>query len=171
MNTIKMNYKGFSFDVNPTSIKTELSKNIAKKSILFKSAKTQEVFFEPARISGSGRFVGTDARQKAHNLMRIFKSKGSAYLFAYDMPPMKAFFCNLSVSYSAKENCVSYTFSFVEDCNDKQFSYDFGCTYALEGENLYDISNRTDVAVERLFEYNNYSDLFSVRKGDRVWLC
>lgn len=171
MKLIKMSYKGFVFDVNPSSIRAEFSKNMAKKNILFKSGKAQEVCFEPAKISGSGRFAGDHARQYAHSLMRIFRSKGSAYLFAPDFEPMKAFFSDLSISYNAGENCVSYTFSFIEDSENKQFSFDFGYTYALEGENLYDISNRTDVAVEKLFEYNVYPDLFSVNEGDKVWLC
>lgn len=171
MKLIKMSYKGFIFDVNPSSIKAELSKSIAKKSILFKSGRAQEMCFEPAKISGSGRFTGDNARQCAHNLMRVFKSRGPAYLLAPDIPPMKAYFSDLSISYNADENCVSYSFAFIEDSEDKQFSYDFGYTYALEGENLYDISNRTDVDIERLFEYNDYPDLFSVSEGDKVWLC
>lgn len=171
MNFIKMSYKGLSFDVNPSSIKAEFTKSIAEKNILFKSGRVQEICFEPAKISGSGKLTGDNARQCAHSLMRIFKSKGSGYLFAPDISPMKAFFSELSISYNASENCVSYSFTFVEDSENKSFSFDFGYTYALEGENLYDISNRTDVAVEKLFEYNDYADLFSVSEGDRIWLC
>jgi hypothetical protein len=171
MEFVKMTYKGFSFDVNPSSVKAEFSKTIAKKNIIFKSSKAQEICFENTKITASGKFTGENARQNSHTLMRIFKSKGSAYLFAPDIAPIKAYMSDLKISYNAGEQCVSYEVTFIEDCDDKSFLFDFGYTYALDGENLYDVSNRTDIAIEKLFEYNDYSDLFSVKEGDKIWLC
>jgi hypothetical protein len=171
MQTIKMSYKGLIFDVNPTSVKTEFSKSIAKKKILFKSSKSQEMCFNPVKISGSGKLIGDKAKEQAHNLMRIFKSKGSAYLFVPELPPIKAYLSELNISFNSAQNCIDYDFAFIEDSEDKDYLKDFAYTYAFEGENLYDISNRTEISVENLFEYNDYSDLFSVNEGDKVWLC
>lgn len=171
MKTIKMSYKGLVFSANPSSIKVQLSKSISKKSIPFSTSNAQEVCFKPSKISGEGMFTGADAREFAHKLMHVFKSEGSAYLLLPNAEPITVFFESLDISYDSSKNCVSYSFSFVEDCKSKKYSFDFGYTYALEGENLYDISNRTDVSVEKLFEYNTYKNLFSVSAGDKVRLC
>lgn len=171
MQTITMNYKGFCFNANPAYIKAEYSKNIASKTVLFKSSKQQEISFKAAKIKGKGKFVGTDAGEKAHELIKVFRSKGSAFLFSPDLPPMTAYFSALDISYNAVENCVDYSFEFIEDSNAKNPVRNFGYTFALDGENLYDIANRTSVGVDKLFKCNNYPDLFSVSKGDKVWLC
>ena len=155
MQAITMTYKGFCFDANPAYIKAEYSKNIASKSVLFKSAKQQEISFKAAKIKGNGKFVGSNAGEKAHELIKVFQSKGSSFLFSHDLPPMRAYFSSLDISYNAVEECVDYSFEFIEDSDAK---------------NLYDIANRTSVGVEKLFKCNNYPDLFSVREGDKVWL-
>ena len=158
MQAIKMTYKGFCFDANPAYIKAEYSKNIASKSVLFKSAKQQEISFKAAKIKGNGK------------LIKVFQSKGSSFLFSHDLPPMRAYFSSLDISYNAVEECVDYSFEFIEDSDAKNPIRNFGYTFALADENLYDIANRTSVGVEKLFKCNNYPDLFSVREGDKVWL-
>jgi hypothetical protein len=165
-----MSYKGFCFNVNPSSIKVDYSKNVAVKTSLFATSVGQEVNFEPTKIAGSGKFVGDKAREYANALTRIFQSDGSAYLFVPDGMPIKAYFKNLSISYNSEKNCVSYDFEFVEDYQGKKRKYDFGYTYAKNGENLFDVANRTDVDIQTLFESNDFADLFSLKDGDKVWL-
>lgn len=170
MQYIKMNYKGFEFDINPSSIKMELSKRVSKRVIPFKSTKIQEICFNPAKFKGSGCFYGKNARQQAHSLVRLFNDEGSAYLFSPDFPPTRAFFNDLSISFNAQKDAVEYTVEFVEDSLGKKDKYNFGFTYALYGENLFDIANRCDKRVEDLFDKNNFENLFSVKEGDKVWL-
>lgn len=165
-----MNYKDFSFDVNPSDVKIEFSKKISCENIIFSHSKTDEISFNPVIISGEGYFCGKNAKNYAHELMRIFKDRGSDYLFAPDIDPVKAFFDNLCISYNADKNCLSYKFSFIEDCTGKESTYDFGFTYANKGENLYDIANRMGVSVETIVENNDFEDLFSVSEGDKVCL-
>lgn len=171
MKLIKMSYKGFVFSANPSSIKIQLSKYVSKRNIPFFTSKTQEICFQPARITGKGIFVGNDAGELADKLMRVFKSEGSGYLFLPNSEPVPAYFDALDISYDAEKNCVSYTFSFIEDCKGKKHNFDFGYTFALAGENLYDVANRTDVSIEKLVACNDFKDLFSLTEGDRVRLC
>ena len=104
MQAITMTYKGFCFDANPAYIKAEYSKNIASKSVLFKSAKQQEISFKAAKIKGNGKFVGSNAGEKAHELIKVFQSKGSSFLFSHDLPPMRAYFSSLDISYRCKKS-------------------------------------------------------------------
>lgn len=171
MKLIKMSYKGFVFYANPSSIKIQLSKHVSKRNIPFFYSKTQEICFKPAKITGNGCFTGNDAGKYADSLMRIFKSENSGYLFLPNSEPLLAYFELLDVSYDAEKNSVSYSFSFLEDCRNKKHSFNFGYTFALEGENLYDVANRTDVSIEKIVQCNDFRDLFSLEKGDRVRLC
>lgn len=170
MEFIDMSYKGFSFPVNPASIKTQMKKRTVKKDVMSFASKVKETGFEPAVISGSGSFSGDKAQESAHELMRIFKEEGSAYLFSPEFFPLKAFFTELQLKADASKRCIEYSFKFVEDSVNKKSRFDFRFTYAFEGENLFDISNRTGVPVEKLFKLNDYEDLFSVSQGDKVWL-
>ena len=170
MELIKMNYKGITLSVNPATIKTEMARSLAKKAALFSTSRVQDMCFEPTKISGSGYLVGANARCDAYEIIRTFKSKGSAYLFVPGFAPIRAFFSSLSIWYDSKISCVNYIFEFVEDCVEKKGGADFAYTYAAPGENLYDISNRTNVSVEDIFDSNDYKDLFSVKGGDKVWL-
>ena len=170
MKLIKLSYKGFEFPINPRSIQIDFAKKISTRTLPFAKGRAQEICFEPCVISGSGSLTGSNARRQAHELMRIFKSEGSAYLFSPEGTPLKAFFQALRVSYNAEKECVDYTFTFVEDGADKSCSYPFGFTYAQAGENLYDIANRTDTDAATLFNSNCFADMFAVEEGDKVWL-
>ena len=170
MEYIRMKYKGFSFPVNPESVETEFMKKISKREPLFSHTRVEEAGYEPTVLSGSGCFTGEKASENAHALMKLFKEDGSAYLFSPEFCPLKAFFTGLKLSAAASKDCIKYSFTFVEDCAGKKSRFDFGYTYALRGENLYDVANRTGVSVDRLFAANSYEDLFSVSEGDKIWL-
>ena len=170
MNIMKMGYKGMTFDVNPSSVKTDVSKKVAIKTIPFGFGKSAEICKMPVKITGSGVFCGENAGQDAHKLMQIFEKGGSSYLFMPRLAPIKAFFTDLTMRIGADSESIEYTFSFTEDCTEKRSSYPFGYTYAKAGENLYDIANRCEVSTESLFNANDFMDMFSVREGDKVWL-
>lgn len=170
MNMTKMGYKGMTFDVNPTTIKTDFSKKIAIKTIPFGFGKSAEICKMPVKITGSGMFCGSDAGQKAHRLMQVYEKSGSSYLFMPKLAPLKAFFTDLSLRVGADSESIEYTFSFTEDCTEKRSDYPFGYTYAQRGENLYDIANRCELAADAVFRANDYMDMFSVNEGDKVWL-
>ena len=83
---------------------------------------------------------------------------------------MRMFFSDLKLSADAQENRIEYSFTFIEEVNAKRRHFDFGYTFALPDENLYDVANRCGVKVERLAEANGYRDLFSLSEGDKIWL-
>lgn len=169
MQLIKMSYKDFEFSVNPATIKFEYSKNISTQPMLDSTDKTQEMSVSPVTITGNGSFVGDDAMEQMQQLQRVFARSGSDYLFASGFQPVKAFFKSLSFSTDAKKGCIDYSFAFVEDYQGKQVEYDFGYTIAENGENLFDIANRLDVAVETLVVKNDFENVFAVKEGDKVY--
>ena len=106
------------------------------------SARAQEICFNPTVISGSGRFTGENANEKAHLLMNAFQSGGAAYLFSPIFSPMRMYFSELNMSVDSQGECINYSFTFIEEANKKKRKYDFGYTFALPDENLFDVANR-----------------------------
>lgn len=170
MKSIKMTYRGFCFNVNPDSVKAEFSRAHSTALIFGKRAKPKEICELPSKISGSGKFVGENAREFMQSFYSVYKKGGAAYLFSPVFPPVKAFFTRLDFSIGAGGECINYTFEFIESQNEKKGAFDFGYTLAEEGENLFDISNRTGISVEKIFNLNGFETPFSVEEGDRVWL-
>ena len=170
MKMIKMKYRDFEFEVIPSEVSMKLTKNISKTDFANHGEKCEEINKKGALISGKGYFVGEDAMNKAYALIRVFNKKGSDFLFTPFCNPKKMLFTSLEIHYSASNSRVEYSFEFTQDGFEKNEVYDFGYTVALEGENLFDVSSRTGVEVQRLVSLNDFGDLFAVKEGDRVWL-
>lgn len=167
---IKMEYAGFGFPVNPSSLKIKYTKNIRSKTVPFSFCRVREINDYPTVVTADGKFVGEKAMQFSYTLMRVYKRKGSSWLLMPDSVPVKAYFKSLNLSYDAKNNCVHYQVEFVEDAGAKKENYDFGYTYARRGENAFDIANRTNTDLETIVGRNDFPDLFSLKEGEKIWL-
>lgn len=170
MEFMKMRYKSFVFEINPKDISVSMSKNISKNSLPYSSQLCNEVGKNATVISGKGYFTGEKALEKVFSLVRVYNQKGSDFLFVPSASPIKAYFSKLDVSYSSGNGRVEYSFEFVEDCQNKNDIRDFGYTYAESKENLFDVANRTGVAVESIVKLNDIGDVFAIREGDKIWL-
>ena len=65
MKMIKMKYRDFEFEVNPSEVSMKLTKNISKTDFANHGEKCEEINKKGAIISGKGYFVGEDAMNKA----------------------------------------------------------------------------------------------------------
>lgn len=166
----KMRYKNFVFNVNPSDIKLSFKKNIAKADVMCSNQVCSEVGENAAVISGKGCFIGDDAEKKAFELMRIYNKQGADFLFTPYSSPVLAIFSCLDLSYSSDSRRVEYSFEFTEQGKRKAQSFEFGYTYAEEGENLFDIADRAQISVDKIVELNDFCGVFSVKEGDKVWL-
>lgn len=165
-----MKYKGFVFDINPKGFKLSAQKNIAKTNLPSSGFVNQELNNKGLVVTGNGSFIGKDAMEKAHLLLRLFNKKGSDFLFLPTGDVVKAYFSDMSITYSASLEKVDYTFEFVEDGPSKNALHSFGYTLAKENENLFDVSNRTGVEIDKLASINHVQSIFAVSEGDKIWL-
>ncbi len=170
MKWITMQYKGFTFHINPKTVKLQMTKSISTAKHPFFKTDTQETGTLPCTVSGSGILTGKDAGEQALRLAALFQQKGSATLFAPSLPALRMYFQSLSISNDAESSALQYTVTFVQDTGAKQPVYDFGYTFAKAGENLFDIANRTGTPLETVVAANDFATLFAVREGDKVWL-
>ncbi len=170
MDSIKMSYGGFTFNANPSSVKTEYKKNTAPSVFPFRRAKTNIISKSPAVISGNGKFCGKNARAEAQMLLSVFKREGAAYLFSPVLAPVKAYFTALDFSVNSVSGSIDYSFEFTQEEASDSDLYDFGYTLAEENENLFDIAHRTNTNIEKIIDLNSFKTPFDIREGDRIWL-
>lgn len=166
----KMKYKSFTFPSNPSEIKILGNRNIRTEPLFGASACVSNVSADPTVIKGSGAFFGNEGGKHAHMLHNLLKEEDSGWLFAPCAIPVQAFFEAFTSEYNAAKNCVSYTFSFIEDCTPYKSQFDFGFTYARDGENAFDIAGRTGVSVDKIMESNSFVTPFDINKWDKVAL-
>ena len=167
---VKMKFKDFEFPSNPAVIKTKLSANVRENPLFQSDSAVYHISRNAAVISGEGSFWGEERFTASVLLKRLQSSSSSGWLFLPDGSCFNAFFTSLTIEEDAKKGCVSYSFSFTENCAHVQEEYDFGFTLARENENMFDIAYRCDVPVETLMRLNDFKTPFSVKEGDRVTL-
>ena len=167
---MKMRYKDFEFPSNPAVIKTELSNNVREDPLFGRDSAVYNVSRNAAVISGEGSLWDTDRITVATELKQLHKRGGAGWLFLPDGSCYNAFFTLLTISEDAKKGCITYAFSFTENCDHTETEYDFGYTYAKENENMFDIAFRCNTQIEKLMGLNDFETPFSVNAGDRVVL-
>lgn len=167
---IKMKFKDFEFPANPSVIRTELSENICEIPIFDNGSAVYNVSHNAARICCTGSFWG-DERSVFAQQLKILRDSGTAgWLFLPDSSCWFVFLSELVLTDDAKKNCVSYSVSFIEKNGNKSSEYDFGFTYAMENENMFDIAYRCGTSVEELMRLNDYENPFCVQNGEKVVL-
>lgn len=167
---MKMRYKDFEFPSNPTLVKTELSNNVREDPLFGSDSAVYNVSRNAAVISGEGSLWDMDRTTVSAELKQLHKRGGAGWLFLPDGSCYNAFFTSLTISEDAKKGCITYAFSFTENCDHTKAKYDFGFTYAEENENMFDIAFRCNTQVEKLMMLNDFETPFSVKAGDRVVL-
>ena len=170
MDTIQMQYKGCTLQVNPEQLRLRLSKRINQTVIPFKKVHTQALCHNPCVISGSGVLTGRTARQQAYELLNCYRSQSADYLFSPLLPPLRMHFTALQLHAEADGESIRYSFEFTEAPSDRRLTRANRYTLAREGENLFDVANRTGYPVEYLAEHNGFRHLFALSEGDTVWL-
>ena len=169
MKLIKMNYKGYEFNINPSTLKLAYSKNIANQNIIDGVDRLNVISMKGAVITGTGILVGDDMLEQMSMLQMLFDKKESDYLFLPAFSPIKVYFTDLEFEMNNDKSVINYSFKFIEDSVCKKDNYCSGYTIAKNDENLFDIANRLGISVDVLVENNDFDDLFSVNEGDKVY--
>ncbi|MDE5996348.1 MAG: hypothetical protein K2G56_05455 [Eubacterium sp.] len=167
---IKMKFEDFEFPNNPLFIKTEMAQRMNERCVLNGKSKIFPVSDRATVIKADGCFWGEDGADASFKLKILMKSRKAGWLFLPDGSCYNAYLSSLDIQEDAKKSCISYSISFIEKSNDKKSEYPFEFTYAEENETMFDIAFRCDKSIERLMELNDFSNPFSVQKGDKVVL-
>lgn len=165
---MKVRYKNFEWQVNPSDIEISSSANISVNPVFDHRAAVENVSLNPTVVKGKGDFFGEKAREYCATLNRLLKLTDSDWLYIPDAQPVKAFFKDFSYFHSSKTGGVHYKFTFIEDCSDRDEKRLFDFTYAKADENGFDIAARCGVEVEDIMRLNNIITPFDITEGQKV---
>ena len=96
--------------------------------------------------------------------------KDSGYLQIPYADTYDAFFEKIEFKISAKNEKIIYKATFKENQKEKLDTVKITKTTVLKGENLFDISARTGISVEKLIEINNLKSPFDIEENREVTL-
>jgi hypothetical protein len=153
---MKMRFKDFIFPSNPSTIEISSSSNVQSSPLFDKNTDVQNVSINPIVVKGSGEFYGKDSEKNCQYLQHMLRLKTSGYLLVPSQTGIEAYFTEFSFTKNAQKNSVSYSFEFIEACNDKSETRAFNSIIALEGDNAFTIANRCEISVSDLMSLNDY---------------
>lgn len=168
--TNKMQFKNFIFSTNPTTVKIKHNREIIKKAYTNGLSFCANVSVLPCEISGSGYFYGAGGKKSVAFLEALQKKQSSGRLYLPCGNTFNAYLKEFTVAFESDKNRYGYTFLFVENISEKRGKYDARYTVVANGENLFQIAQRSNTTVENLMALNDFKNPFAVKFGDRVVL-
>ena len=169
MQLIIMRYKDFEFEKNPYSVEISKSKKISKRTVFGKGESVCETAQNAEIITVKGRLYGEDANERAQSLKRLQRQSGSGMLLLPDGDCICAFLCSLQLKSEAREGYIEYSIEFTEDASKRGTpEINYGFTYALDGENAFDIAKRCNTTVESIMKNNEIKTPFDIKAGERL---
>lgn len=163
-----MKYKDFEFPSNPTTLEISSKQNVSVTDVYGGKGVCENVSRLPTVIKGNGVLYGNKAQGHCAYLARLLNDSDSGWLHCPTAYPIKAFFADFVYKVDSEKSCITYSFSFIEDCGEAAEKIDFNYTYAVEGENGFDIAYREDVSVNDVMRLNDFETPFDIAAGERV---
>ena len=166
MNLASMRYKDYVWPHNPKTCEITFERKIAVNKVPFGLYSMQSMGMTYRVLRGEGEFIGDGAYKEFKKLEAVFYDECPGILIHPVWQTSNAHFAALSLRQEPKEDFVSYTFEFWEDCSD----YAKGLTLpkrnespqhsgesvyvVISGDTMWDIARRHAVTLARLIELN-----------------
>ena len=148
-------YKGYSFEHNPETLRISTVKSVAEQDVILGRSIVREFGEKNRIITGEGKIVGEDCMYQFLRLYKVKEERGSGVLSIPSVKPFFAFFRSLEFLAEPAPNLITYRFVFVEEGGKSLTPAQ--SSYTLEdGEDLWDVSHKFGLAVEKLIELNNF---------------
>ncbi len=162
-----MKYKNLQFLKNPSHLEMNSRRQVSQSGVIAGKTAVSGICEEPTVIKASG--VLYDGGEKWCLSMKNLMSDGkSGWLFSPGAPPVMAYLTSFSYRRDSGKNEICYSAEFTEDCNSRRYEARLKYTYALEGENAFDIAHRCNITVDALEELNSFVSPFEINENDRV---
>lgn len=172
MSNSMIRFKGFEFEHNPETLKITTENNVRYQRIVNGKDIVSQYGRSPRVITGEGSIIGADCMYKFLRLFRVKEQSGSGVLSVPFTKPIMAYFKKLDFLAEPTPELITYRFEFVEDCPENRGIPVKKFYTTSAGEDLWDISYRFDVAVEKLLELNpQIKRPEEVMRGAEIRLC
>lgn len=168
MKNVKMSYKGYELSSNPERLEIISRSNINVSPIYDDKGVSENTSICPVVVKGSGYFYGDRAEEECTYLSQLLKDSSAGWLICPALYSIEAYFTEFTYELDAASASASYSFTFVERCDDALVEREVDYVDARENENLFDIANRVGVSVSRLMQLNDLQSPFLINAGERV---
>lgn len=163
-----LRYKSFVFDKNPAEITLKGAKLLSTEHIPFSGSFISENGAKPKIIKSSGSFSGENRLNRSLEIQKLFDKGGEGMLFLSDLPPVNAVMSSLSVYEKSGSTDIFYDIEFYEVPAESEETKEKYIT-AGNGDSLWSISAKYDIAIEKLVELNPLCiDPWDVSEGGRI---
>lgn len=171
MKLIPMKFRDFVWHHNPREIAFECEKAVNELLSPFDSSAIQETGRRNMIIRGEGELYGEDCLEQFEKLFELFQKSGQGVLSIPHISPIYAVFESLKIIGIPRPDVLTYSFVFREVMQSK--IEDKPINYTVKyGENLWDVSYRFEISIDRLVELNpNIKRPDIVNEGEVVRLC
>lgn len=168
MNLMTMGFGGFTWQVNPTSLRLEWARDIKETALPFAGRVLTDLGVKKRRVTGEGYFTGPECMERWQALSAAFAKGGSAYLQLPGQAPFLAVMAELKLLGEPGEDAVHYSFVFTEEKG--QEGYRGGRVHkAAAGESLWDYAWRYRVPIEQMHKANPHiRDIACLEQGEEV---
>lgn len=163
-----LRYKNFVFDKNPAEITLKGEKLLSTEHIPFSGSFLKENGTKPKIIKSSGSFSGENRLNRSLEVQKLFDKGGDGMLFLSDLPPVNAVMSALSIYEKSGSTDIFYDIEFYEVPSERRETQEKYIT-AGNGDSLWSISAKHDIAIEKLIELNPLCiDPWDVSEGGRI---
>ena len=167
-----MRFKTFIWPNDPKNLNITMVKNSKIHYLPSLGPTRYQVGIDYRIIEGTGEFFGSKCYKQFSKLTKVFTESSSGELSISPLPPIKAFFSELSMLESPGPNIIRYKFKFIEDlsCVNRSKSTTNQTFYHLkENENLWNIANKFDIKIENILKNNPLiSNPYDVSSNQKV---
>ena len=166
-----MRFDGMTLHHNPHTLYVSDSVTVDKEFNAELSAVVKQNGKNPTIVKGEGVFYGENAFEQYLKLKALCEKGSCGILSVSGIYPFYALLYDLKLTCKSIENVVEYVFYFVEVPYGKEISTFPQYCIVEENQDLWDISEKHGIAIEKLIACNpQISSLNSVSAGDKIFL-
>jgi hypothetical protein len=166
-----MRFMGYTLHHNPHTLQVISNANLSQYFIPEFTEVTESMGDKATVVKGEGAFYGDNAFEQFAELKQLSKAHKAGVLSVSGINPFYAYLSELKLKCTPVDDYVEYSFTFIESAD---YKYQENSTapnrYAVkQGEDLWDISCRLNIPIERLISLNlQLKNTYDLSEGDVI---
>lgn len=170
MDTAKFRFRGYTFPVNPASVRTVCRAGVQAQTLAGGEYLLRAASAQPMEVTGEGMLTGPGAR-RAFVQLRLLLDRVPGTLFMGMGEPLFAVLCELERIDLPGRDAIGYRFCFLQAPMEQTNAANV--THIVQpGETLWDIARHYGVPVQVLLARNSaLRDPWELQEGEAVYLC
>lgn len=166
-----MRFMGYTLHHNPHTLQVISNANISQYCIPDFTELTESIGSKATVVKGEGVFYGENAFEQFAELKQLAKARKADVLSVSGINPFYAYLSELKLKCTPVDDYVEYSFTFIEseDYTYKENSTAPNSYIVKQTEDLWDISCKLNIPIERLISLNpQLKNTYDISEGDVI---